>query len=91
MPFLTNSDDFVFDTQFLVQCVHFGYRLGDVPVPVRYFAQASSVDFRRSVRYGLATLATLGQYWLQRLGVARLALFESARAPAARRGGAASR
>jgi glycosyltransferase involved in cell wall biosynthesis len=76
VPFLTNSDDFVFDTQFLVQCVHFGYRLGDVPVPVRYFDQASSINFRRSVRYGMATLGTLAQYGLQQLGVARLRLFE---------------
>jgi glycosyltransferase involved in cell wall biosynthesis len=76
VPFLTNSDDFVFDTQFLVQCVHFGYRLGDVPVPVRYFDQASSINFRRSVRYGMATLGTLVQYWLQQLGIARLRLFE---------------
>jgi len=75
VPFTANSDDFVFDTQFLVQCVHFGYRLGDVPVPVRYFAEASSIDFRRSVRYGLATLAVLVQFWLQRLGLARFPLF----------------
>jgi glycosyltransferase involved in cell wall biosynthesis len=88
VPFLANSDDFVFDTQFLVQCVHFGYRLGDVPVPVRYFAEASSIDFPRSVRYGLSTVATLAQYWLQRFGVARLALFEPPRAARLRRGAA---
>jgi glycosyltransferase involved in cell wall biosynthesis len=76
VPFLTNSDDFVFDTQFLVQCVHFGYRLGDVPVPVRYFDEASSINFRRSVRYGMATLGTLAQYWVQQLGIGRLRLFE---------------
>src|SRR5262245_42619882 len=69
VPFQNNSDDFVFDTQFLVQCVHFGYRLGDVPVPVRYFSEASSIDFWRSVRYGFGTLAVLVQYWLQRLGL----------------------
>jgi glycosyltransferase involved in cell wall biosynthesis len=79
VPFLTNSDDFVFDTQFLVQCVHFGFKLGDVPVPVRYFAEASSIDFARSSRYGLATLATLGQFWIQRLRLAKLALFQRSR------------
>jgi glycosyltransferase involved in cell wall biosynthesis len=89
VPFLANSDDFVFDTQFLVQCVHFGYRLGDVPVPVRYFAEASSINFRRSVRYGVSTVATLGQYWLQRLGLARLALFDPAHAPRPQRRAAA--
>jgi glycosyltransferase involved in cell wall biosynthesis len=78
VPFLVNSDDFVFDTQFLVQCVYFGYRLGDVPVPVRYAADASSITFRRSVRYGISTLATLGQYWARRLELARWPLFEPA-------------
>ena len=76
VPFLVNSDDFVFDTQFLVQSVYFGYRLGDVPVPVRYAADASSIDFGRSVRYGVSTLATLRQYWARRLKLAHWPLFE---------------
>lgn len=76
VPFLRNSDDFVFDTQFLVQCVRLGYRLGDVPVPVRYFDEASSINFRRSVRYGLSTLTTVATYWLDRLGVHRSPLFK---------------
>jgi glycosyltransferase involved in cell wall biosynthesis len=80
IPFERNSDDFVFDTQFLAQAVRFGFRLGDVPVPVRYFAEASSINFRRSVRYGLGTLATVGQYWLDRLGIRRSPLFEPAAA-----------
>src|SRR5258708_34074954 len=67
IPFERNSDDFVFDTQFLVQAVRFGFRLGDVPVPVRYFKEASRINFRRSVRYGLSTLGTVGLYWLDRL------------------------
>src|SRR5688572_1908715 len=75
IPFERNSDDFVFDTQFLVQAVHFGFRLGDVPVPVRYFAEASQINFRRSTKYGLQTLATVGRYWLNRLGVWRSDLF----------------
>src|SRR5262249_31667883 len=76
VPFLRNSDDFVFDTQFLVQCVHFGFRLGDVPVPVRYSTEASSINFRRSVRYGLSTLGVLAQYRLHRLGLAPGPLFD---------------
>jgi glycosyltransferase involved in cell wall biosynthesis len=76
VPFLLNSDDFVFDTQFLVQCVHFGFKLGDVPVPVRYFQEASSINFRRSVRYGLATLNAVAQFWAQQLGLRRLPMFE---------------
>jgi glycosyltransferase involved in cell wall biosynthesis len=75
IPFERNSDDFVFDTQFLVQAVRLGFRLGDVPVPVRYFDEASSINFRRSVRYGLATLVTVGAYWLDRLGLKRSPLF----------------
>jgi glycosyltransferase involved in cell wall biosynthesis len=76
VPFQNNSDDFVFDTQFLAQCVHFGFKLGDVPVPVRYFKEASSINFRRSTRYGISTLVTMAQFWAQRLGIARLPLFE---------------
>jgi glycosyltransferase involved in cell wall biosynthesis len=75
IPFEKNSDDFVFDTQFLVQAVRFGFRLGDIPVPVRYFDEASSINFRRSLRYGLSTLGVVGQYWLDRLGIRRSPLF----------------
>src|SRR5713101_723769 len=75
VPFQNNSDDFVFDTQFLVQAVRLGYRLGDVPVPVRYFDEASSINFRRSLRYGLSTLGAVGVYWLDRLGLRRSPLF----------------
>jgi glycosyltransferase involved in cell wall biosynthesis len=75
IPFERNSEDFVFDTQFLVQAVHFGFRLGDIPVPVRYFDEASSINFRRSVVYGLSTLGAVGRYWLNRLGLWRSPLF----------------
>lgn len=71
IPFENNSDDFVFDSQFLVQCVHFGFKLGDVPVPVRYFKEASSINFWRSVRYGLGTIWVVLQYWLHRLRIWR--------------------
>src|SRR5215831_10338887 len=76
IPFERNSDDFVFDTQFLVQAVRLGFRLGDIPVPVRYFAEASSINFRRSVKYGLSTLGVVGQYWLDRSGLWRSDLFQ---------------
>jgi glycosyltransferase involved in cell wall biosynthesis len=77
IPFDQNSDDFVFDTQFLVQCVKLGFRLGDIPVPVRYFDEASSINFRRSTVYGLRTLQTVGLYWLDRLGIYHSPLFKS--------------
>jgi glycosyltransferase involved in cell wall biosynthesis len=76
IPFERNSDDFVFDTQFLVQAVHFGFRLGDIPVPVRYFDEASSINFRRSCQYGFGTLGTVGKFWLNRLGLWRSPLFQ---------------
>jgi len=77
IPFERNSDDFVFDTQVLAQAVHFGFRLGDIPVPVRYFPEASSINFRRSVKYGFGTLGVVGFYWLNRLGGWRSQLFQS--------------
>jgi glycosyltransferase involved in cell wall biosynthesis len=77
IPFERNSDDFVFDTQLLAQAVHFGFRLGDLPVPVRYFAEASSINFKRSTVYGLRTLATMARFWLHRLRIWRSGLFRS--------------
>ena len=77
IPFERNSDDFVFDSQFLVQVVHFGFKLGDIPVPVRYFDEASSINFVRSVTYGIRTLAVMGQFWLHRLRLWRSSLFEA--------------
>jgi glycosyltransferase involved in cell wall biosynthesis len=77
IPFERNSDDFVFDSQFLAQAVHFGFKLGDIPVPVRYFDEASSIHFGRSLTYGLKTLQVLGQFWAHRLGIRRNGLFEN--------------
>lgn len=68
IPFESNSDDFVFDSQLLCQCVHHGFRIGDVPVPVRYFDDASSVNFRQSVKYGTETLGAVAEYWAARAG-----------------------
>ena len=75
IPFERNSDDFVFDTQFLVQAVQFGFRLGDVPVPVRYFNEASQINFRRSTKYGIQTLKTVAQFWLNRMRLVKSRLF----------------
>jgi glycosyltransferase involved in cell wall biosynthesis len=76
VPWRHNSEDFVFDSQFLAQAVYFGFKLGDLPVPVRYFDEASSINFRRSVTYGCATLGVLGRFWMQKLGLCRFELFE---------------
>lgn len=70
IPYENNSDDFVFDSQFLAQSVYFDFKLGDIPVPVRYFEEASSINFSRSTRYGLLTLWTLVQFkWARWFGV----------------------
>lgn len=70
-----NSDDFVFDTQFLAQSVEAGFRLADIPVPVRYFEEASSINFRRSTQYGLLTLWVMFLFWLNRIGLYRSQIF----------------
>tara|TARA_R110002095_G_scaffold121984_3_gene106030 strand:+ start:824 stop:1621 length:798 start_codon:yes stop_codon:yes gene_type:complete len=75
IPFEKNSDDFVFDSQFLAQAVQFGFKMSDIPVPVRYFEEASSINFKRSARYGMATLGVLIQYWGNRLGIWKSDLF----------------
>lgn len=80
LPWEANSDDFVFDTEFLFQAAHFGFRLGDVPAPARYFEEASSINFRRSVVYGLSSLKTMARYFLNRAGLSDDPLFRR-RAP----------
>jgi glycosyltransferase involved in cell wall biosynthesis len=75
LPLLENSDDFVFDNQILAQCVYFGFRIGEVSCPTKYFEEASSINFRRSVQYGLGVLATTLQFALQKSGLVRLRRF----------------
>jgi glycosyltransferase involved in cell wall biosynthesis len=75
IPFEKNSEDFAFDSEFLVQAAFQGFRIGDAPVPVRYFAEASSIDFAGSLKYGLKTLWVLTRYLLQKWGVFRSTLF----------------
>jgi len=75
LPLLENSDDFVFDNQMLAQCVHFGFHIGEVSCPTKYFAEASSINFRRSVQYGLGVLLTSVQFRLQKIGLRQFRLF----------------
>jgi glycosyltransferase involved in cell wall biosynthesis len=75
LPLLENSDGFVFDNEMLAQCIYFGYRIGEVSCPTKYFEEASSIDFTRSVKYGLGVLATTLKCRLQKLGIARYKLF----------------
>lgn len=60
IPFEENSDDFAFDQEFLMQAVHCGFKIGDVPVPVRYMKEASSISFKRSLRYGAGAIGAFG-------------------------------
>lgn len=75
LPFERNSDDFVFDSQFLVQSVEHGFKLGDIPVPVRYFDEASSINFKRSAIYATLTLRTFFQWYLFRMGLSKNPIF----------------
>ncbi len=75
VPFEHNSDDFVFDSQLLLQAVHFGFRVGDLPMPVRYFEEASSISLRRASTYAMATLGSLGAWYAHRLRLRRSPLF----------------
>lgn len=75
IPLLENSDDFVFDNQVLVQAHYFGFRIGEISCPTKYFPQASSINFRRSTRYGFGVLKTALQYRLQRWRLGRFRIF----------------
>jgi len=77
LPLLENSDDFVFDNQMLAQCVHLGFRIGEVSCPTKYFKEASSINFRRSLKYGLGVLTTTLQFALQKLRVIDLPRFNA--------------
>ena len=71
LPLEENSDDFVFDNQMLAQAVWFGFAIGEVSCPARYFAEASSINFRRSVKYGFGGLGTAMEYRMARFGLSR--------------------
>jgi glycosyltransferase involved in cell wall biosynthesis len=76
LPLLENSDDFVFDNQMLAQIIHKDFAIGEVSCPAVYFEEASSINFRRSVRYGLGVLATSAQLFMQRRGWASFPIFD---------------
>jgi glycosyltransferase involved in cell wall biosynthesis len=69
LPLERNSDDFVFDNQMLTQIIWYGFRIGELSCPTKYFKEASSINFRRSVVYGLGVLETALQFRLQKLGI----------------------
>ena len=81
LPIQRNSDDFVFDNEILTQVVAAGFRIGEVSCPTKYFPEASSISFRRSVTYGMGVLRSCVLYRLWRWGLARPSLFAEFRPP----------
>lgn len=76
LPLLSCSDDFVFDNQMIVQAVYFGFRIGEISCPTRYFDEASSINFRRSVVYGVGVLSTAMGFLLKKWKLARPGFLE---------------
>lgn len=76
LPLGAISDDFVFDNQMLTQSVYFGFRIGEISCPTKYFDDASSLSFRRSVIYGIGVVMTSIAYALQRMGWVKPAIYE---------------
>ena len=75
LPLEENSDDFVFDNEMIAQAVYFGFRVGEISCPTKYFPEASSINFRRSVIYGLGVLATAVRFRLNKMGLIHLPIF----------------
>jgi glycosyltransferase involved in cell wall biosynthesis len=71
LPLLSCSDDFVFDNQMIVQALYFGFRVGEISCPTKYFKEASSINFQRSVTYGFGVLGTALDLRLKRWGLAK--------------------
>jgi glycosyltransferase involved in cell wall biosynthesis len=76
IPFHKNSNDFVFDSQFLVQASYFDFKIGDLPIPCRYIKEASSINAKRSISYGIGTLITLFKFILQKYHLKNFTLFK---------------
>lgn len=75
LPLHENSNDFVFDNQMLAQAVFFGYRIGEITCPTKYFTDASSINFRRSVTYGFGVLLTAIKFRIHRMGLIEFPMF----------------
>ncbi|MFC1836238.1 glycosyltransferase family 2 protein [Thermodesulfobacteriota bacterium] len=84
LPLHRNSDDFVFDNEMLAQTVFFDFRLGEISCPTRYFAEASSINFSRSVVYGVGVLWTSLRFRLHKMGFTRYEIFERDEAKSAK-------
>ncbi len=79
LPFKRFSDDFIFDQEILISAAHSGFKMGEIPMPVRYFPEASSINLFRSLKYGVETLATLVKYMLYKSGIRKFPIFTDTR------------
>ncbi|HRW21845.1 MAG TPA: glycosyltransferase family 2 protein [Bacteroidales bacterium] len=77
IKFELNSDDFVFDNQMLAQICNAGYEIAEITCPTKYFKEASSINFKRSVKYGLGVLGTSFKYFFHRIGISKSKIFET--------------
>src|SRR6266702_2404271 len=77
LPLLENSDDFVFDNQMIAQAVMFGFRIGEISCPTKYFEEASSINFKRSVEYGLGVLGTTFGFVAHRMRIRQVPIFDA--------------
>lgn len=77
VPYHHFSNDFIFDQQILVSALSYGYNIADIPVPCKYFKEASSINFKRSAKYGLLILWTVFTYLLHQTGLVKFKIFKS--------------
>jgi hypothetical protein len=73
--FNKNSDDFVFDNQMLAQIFYAGYEIAEITCPTKYFDEASSINFKRSVKYGLGVIGTSFSYFFNKIGISKNKIF----------------
>jgi glycosyltransferase involved in cell wall biosynthesis len=77
LPILENSDDFVFDNQMIAQTVMFGFKIGEISCPTKYFEEASSINLKRSIEYGFGVVATTLSFVAHKLGLIHLTRFDA--------------
>jgi len=77
LPLEADTDDFLFDNEVLAQAIYFKFNIGEISCPTKYFPEASSISFKRSVRYGLGVLWTSLKFRMQKIGLAKFRMFDS--------------
>jgi len=75
LPLAENSNDFIFDNEFLCQVIYFGYKIGEISCPTKYFPEASSINFFNSVKYGIGVILTSIKFLLSRMGIIKFKIF----------------